>query len=120
MKTPTDTHIYRLADPAALAAASLSGQFEGEALDHADGFIHCSRKDQVAETLNLHFTSVEKIALASVRVDALGVSLKWEKSRGGEIFPHVYGAIPFSAIDSVRLLKRNDAGEWVLPEEMMV
>lgn len=114
----TDTVIYRFADPAALGAAALAGQFEGEAHDRRDGFIHCSARHQIEGTLLAHFSAVERVALAVIDAGALGDSLKWEKSRGGEDFPHIYGPLPFSAIRAVHLLKRDEAGEWRLPEEL--
>lgn len=114
----TDDVIYRFADPAALGAAALSGAYEGEAHDRADGFIHCSARDQLEGTLAAHFADVERIALAVIDANALGGSLKWEKSRGGELFPHLYGALPFAAIMSVHILRRDEAGGWRLPEDL--
>lgn len=114
----TDDVIYRFADPAALGAAALSGTFEGEAHDVRDGFIHCSARHQLEGTLAAHFDGVDRIALAVIDAKALGDSLKWEKSRGGELFPHLYGPLAFAAILSVHLLRRNDEGHWRLPEEL--
>lgn len=112
----TDT-LYRFADPASLALASLSGVFEGEALDRADGFIHLSTRDQLAGTLETHFGAVRHLALAEIDAAALGDTLKWERSRGGELFPHVYGVIAFSAIRAVHLMRRGEDEAWRLPEE---
>jgi beta-hydroxylase len=110
--------IYRFADPAALAASSVSGAFEGEAVDARDGFIHCSTRDQLAGTLAAHFAGVDRIALAEIDAGALGDALKWERSRDGETFPHVYGPIPFAAIRSIHLMHRDADGAWRLPEEL--
>lgn len=110
--------IYRFADPAALGAAALSGSYEGEAHDHADGFIHCSARHQLEGTLAAHFEGVDRVALAVIDAKALGGSLKWEKSRGGEDFPHIYGPLPFAAIMSVHILRRDGDGHWRLPEEL--
>lgn len=114
----TNDVIYRFADPAALGAAALSGAYEGEAHDHADGFIHCSARGQLEGTLAAHFEGVDRIALAVIDAKALGDSLKWEKSRGGELFPHIYRPLPFAAIMSVHILRRDEAGGWRLPEEL--
>lgn len=114
----TDDVIYRFADPAALGAASVSGVFDGEAHDRRDGFIHCSARNQIEGTLATHFAGVDRVALAVIDAEALGAALKWEKSRGGELFPHIYGPLPFAAIRSVHLLRRNDEGDWRLPEEL--
>lgn len=112
----TDT-LYRFADPASLAAASMSGVFGGEALDRADGFIHLSTRDQLAGTLEAHFGGVRHLALAGIDADALGDSLKWERARGGALFPHVYGDIPFSAIRAIHLMRRGEDEAWRLPED---
>lgn len=114
----TDDVIYRFADPAALGAAALSGTYEGGAHDQRDGFIHCSARHQLEGTLAAHFEGVDRVALAVIDARALGDSLKWEKSRGGELFPHIYGALPFAAIMSVHILRRDHDAHWRLPEEL--
>lgn len=114
----TDDLIYRLADPAALGAAAVSGVYEGEDHDRRDGFIHCSARHQIGGTLSAHYADVDRIALAVIDAGALGDSLKWEKSRSGEDFPHIYGVLPFTAIKSVHILRRDEAGGWRLPEEL--
>jgi uncharacterized protein (DUF952 family) len=110
--------VYRFADPAALAMAAATGAYEGEAMDRADGFIHCSARDQLEDTLAAHFDGVARIALAVIDAEALGGALKWEKSRGGALFPHVYGPIPFDAVRSVHILKRDETGAWRLPADL--
>lgn len=114
----SETLLYRLADPASLAHAAREGVFEGEALDRADGFIHLSTRDQLAETLETHFSHVERLALAVIDAGALGPMVKWEASRGGERFPHVYGQIPFSAIREIHLMRRSPDTAWQLPEDL--
>ena len=110
--------IYRIAEPAALAAASTAGVYAGTALDRADGFIHCSALDQLAGTLAAHFDAHERLAIAEIDAAALGAALKWEVSRGGERFPHVHGDIPFDAITAVHLIRRDEDGAWRLPEAL--
>ena len=110
--------IYRFADPAALAMAAASGAYEGEAFDKADGFIHVSARGQLEGTLATHFQGVDRIALAVIDAEALGDAVKWETSRGGEKFPHVYAPIPFDAVRSVHILKRGEDGGWRLPDEL--
>lgn len=114
MSTP---EIYRIADPAALAAASVSGAYEGEAHDRADGFIHCSSLAQIADTLQAHYADARRLAVAVIDAGALGGTLKWEASRGGELFPHIYGPLPFSAVRAVHLITRTEDG-WRLPQEL--
>lgn len=115
---PQDIYIYRLAAPEVMAQALPSGAFAGEVLDARDGYIHCSRRTQLEDTLSLHFDGVERLALAKICVEAVGDILKWEASRGGALFPHLYGPLPFSAIESVRLIRRNEEGDWVLPSDL--
>ncbi|TGY88142.1 DUF952 domain-containing protein [Marinicauda algicola] len=114
----SDDILYRLADPASLARAALDGVFEGEAIDLADGFIHLSTRAQLAGTLESHFSHLTRLALAEIDARELGAALKWEKSRGGELFPHVYGTIPFAAIRTVHLMRRSEDAPWQLPEEL--
>jgi beta-hydroxylase len=109
--------IYRIAPPDALAAASLQGAYQGEAFDKADGFIHASSRAQLAGTLAAHYAEAERLAVAVIDADALGDTLRWEVSRGGEKFPHIYGDLPWSAVTTVHLLKKDDEG-WRLPEEL--
>ncbi len=109
--------IYRIADPAALAAASLSGAYEGEAHDKADGFIHASTLEQLADTLQIHYADAGRLGVAEIDASALGDTLKWEVPRG-EMFPHIYGPVPFSAITGVHLIKRDEEGAWRLPPEL--
>jgi beta-hydroxylase len=74
------------------------GRFEGSPVDRADGFIHLSAADQVEGTLARHFAGKAGLVLAEVDLAALGDTVRWEESRGGALFPHVYGALPWSAI----------------------
>ena len=113
-----DTVIFRIAAPDALAAAATAGSYEGEAFDKADGFIHCSARGQLAETLSVHYGEAARLAVAEIDAEALAGTLKWETSRGGQAFPHVYGPIPWSAVRTVHLIGRDETGAWRLPEEL--
>jgi len=110
--------IYRIADPAALAQAAAAGVYQGEAHDKADGFIHASSLAQLADTLQLHYAQAERLAVAEIDADALGDLLKWEKSRGGALFPHIYGDLPMGAVTTIHLLQRDEDGGWRLPSEL--
>ncbi|PRX08932.1 UNVERIFIED_ORG: uncharacterized protein (DUF952 family) [Martelella mediterranea] len=79
-------------------AARSAGAYEGAAVDLADGFIHFSTAGQVAETANRHFTGQRDLLLVAVDPGRLGEALKFEPSRGGALFPHLYAALPFSAV----------------------
>jgi uncharacterized protein (DUF952 family) len=110
---------FRLAAPEEWAAAMAAGAFTGSEHDVRDGFIHLSAAGQVAGTLTKYYADQERLVLAEIDLDALGETVKWEKSRGGADFPHIYGDIPSAAVKSVRLLARNEAGEWMLPHEAL-
>jgi uncharacterized protein (DUF952 family) len=74
------------------------GIFTGAPVDLADGYIHLSAKDQLAETLTKHFAGQSGLVIAEVDLSAVGAPVKWEVSRGGAMFPHIYGPLPMSAV----------------------
>ena len=80
------------------AEFEVQGVFHGAPVDLADGYIHLSAKDQLQGTLEKHFAGQEDLVIAEVDLVVLGDSITWEASRGGVLFPHVYGDLPFSAI----------------------
>ena len=84
--------LYKILPAAEWRDALARGIFEGSAVDHKDGFIHLSAAHQVRETAARHFTGGEGLVLVSFVEEALE-NLKWEPSRGGDLFPHVYGPI---------------------------
>ena len=79
-----------------------AGRFEGSPADRADGFIHLSAEDQIEGTLARHYAGQSELILAEVDIGALGDKVRWEESRGGALFPHLYGTLPLSAIRSAR------------------
>lgn len=85
-----------------------NGAFTGAPVDLADGFIHLSAAGQVAETVAKHFAGQTGLVLAEVDLPALGDAVKWEVSRGGALFPHVYAAIPLSAVKSAKPMNDGD------------
>ena len=93
--------VYKILPRAEWEAACASGIFEGSAIDLKDGFIHFSAADQWAETLARHFIGQSDLLLVAVEAEALGPGLKWEVSRGGALFPHLYGAMPTDLVVSV-------------------
>lgn len=112
------TRAYRLANPERWATAMAEGRFTGEPHDVADGFIHLSAADQVEGTLVKHYNEHARLLLVEIDLAALGDTVKWEKSRGGALFPHVYGEIPASAVRGLRHIRRNEDGDWVLPSDL--
>lgn len=91
------------------------GLFDGAPVDIADGYIHLSARDQVAGTLEKHFAGQDDLILAMVDLAALGDRVKWEESRGGALFPHVYGPLPMNAVTTKAKLRLDETGRHVLP-----
>ncbi|MBI5201816.1 MAG: DUF952 domain-containing protein [Elusimicrobia bacterium] len=90
--------IYKLLRPAEWEALAASGSFAGSPDDVRDGFIHFSTAAQVKETAAKHFANAPELVLAEIDDSALGTALKWEPSRGGQLFPHLYAALPAAAV----------------------
>jgi uncharacterized protein (DUF952 family) len=85
--------VFKIVEGIRWDEAVAAGRFEGAAIDLADGFIHFSAADQVVETASRHFNGRAGLVLVAFDADALGASLRWETSRGGALFPHLYGAL---------------------------
>jgi uncharacterized protein (DUF952 family) len=84
------TLIYKILSRAEWEAAQAAGQLDGSAVDLADGFIHLSGADQAQETAAKYFVGQSDLVLLGVEAESLGEALKWEASRGGALFPHLY------------------------------
>ena len=110
------TTIYKIASKDLWRQAERAGRFDGAPIDHQDGFIHFSSADQVAETARLHFAGQTDLLLIAVNADALGDRLRWEDSRGGALFPHLYGSLDFAAVRWVKPLPWHDANGHVFPD----
>ncbi|MEM6471820.1 MAG: DUF952 domain-containing protein [Planctomycetota bacterium] len=85
--------VYKIVPSDVWDQAVASGEFRGSGIDLDDGFIHLSSAEQVRETAALHFAGQEGLLLIEFDTDDLGDALRWEASRGGAMFPHVYGSI---------------------------
>jgi uncharacterized protein (DUF952 family) len=108
--------IYKICDATAWRAADRAGIFAGAPVDLADGYIHFSAADQVADTAAKHFAGQRNLVLVAVDADALGPALKWEPSRGGALFPHLYGKLPLTAVRWNKPLPLGPDGRHVFPE----
>jgi uncharacterized protein (DUF952 family) len=97
-------------DAAAWRAAEAAGVFKGSAVDERDGFIHFSNAAQARETARLHFRNAADLVLLAVDADALGTALKWEPSRGGALFPHLYGPLACEAVIEARAVALDAEG----------
>ncbi len=92
------TTLYKILSRPQWEKARSAGVFEGSEVDISDGFIHLSSPHQVRETAQKHFSGQTDLLLVSVRAETLGETLKWEVSRGGALFPHIYGTLPIGAV----------------------
>ena len=97
--------IYKILPRAEWDAAVDAGTFLGSPIDLQDGFIHFSTGEQWPETLEKHFTGHTDLLLVAVEAEALGRELKWETSRGGALFPHLYGPLATSLALSVEPIR---------------
>ena len=108
--------IYKICASAMLQEARGRGRFEGSADDLRDGFLHLSAGHQVAGTLAKYFAGQRDLVLLAVDPDRLGAGLRWEKSRGGELFPHLYGPLDLDHVISIEALVLQEDGTHRLPE----
>lgn len=108
--------IYKICEQTSWLAATAAGQFHGSAVDARDGFIHLSTSTQLSETAHKHFAGQSALVLVAVDVEALGDKLKWERSRGGDLFPHLYAPLPLAAVRWARPLPEEVNGHRALPE----
>ena len=110
------SYVFKIAGNDEWAEAEASGNYSGSPDDARDGFIHFSSAAQVAGTLTKHFAGRNALVLACVDTARLGDDLKWEVSRGGKAFPHLYADLPMSAV--VRSLPIPDGTPGALAADM--
>ena len=90
-------------------------RFAGAPIDLADGYIHLSTHDQLTETVDRHFAGQSDLWVAAIDLSALGQTVRWEESRGGALFPHIYGPLPLDTVIAYGPIERNDDGMVKLP-----
>ena len=106
---------YKVLTADQMAALERDGSFAGAPVDLADGYIHLSTADQLTETVDKHFAGQSDLHVAAVDLGAFGESLKWEESRGGQLFPHLYGPLLLETVIAYSPLRRDDRGAVRLP-----
>lgn len=109
------TRIYKVLTETELKEARAAGSFEGSTDDRRDGFIHLSAADQLEGTLAKHFAGRPDLMLLTIDAEMLGSALRWEPSRGGGLFPHLYGPLPLAAVLSSATLPLDADGRHVVP-----
>ena len=108
--------IYKIASVADWAAAKKAGQLVGTPVDLADGYIHFSTAAQLAETLDRHYRGKAGLVLATVDPESVAADLRWEPSRGGQLFPHLYAPLPMNVVIAERKLDARPDGGFDLSE----
>jgi uncharacterized protein (DUF952 family) len=108
--------IYHMCRSTEWEAAQAAGAYGGSSQDAAGGFIHFSTAAQVVESAAKHRAGQSGLVLLAVDAAACGDALKWEPSRGGQLFPHLYGALPLSAVRWVKDVPLGDGGRHVFPQ----
>ena len=107
--------IFKICTAGEWADAENDGAFRGSAVDLQDGFIHFSTATQVAETAAKHFAGQRDLVLVAFDADVLGEKLKWEPSRGGALFPHLYASLPVRAALWAKPLPLDEEGRHAFP-----
>jgi uncharacterized protein (DUF952 family) len=112
------TTVYKIVAVDLWQAAEDSGVFTGAGIDLNDGFIHLSTGAQARRTAQLYFKGQGNLVLVAVDGARLGAALKYEPSRDGDLFPHLYGPLPLAAVLSVRPLPIGIDGNHIFPQDI--
>ena len=107
--------IYKICPESLWREAQTAGVFRGAPVDAQDGFIHFSTAAQAVETAAKHFAGQHNLLLLHVDTTRLGEQLKWEASRGGALFPHLYGDLALAAVTKVDALPLGVDGAHIFP-----
>ncbi len=110
--------IYHMCKAEEWQAAKASGSYAGSRQDQADGFIHFSALEQLAVSAAKHRAGQEGLILIEADTERLGAALRWEVSRGGALFPHLYGALPVTAVTRTWPLPLGDDGQHRFPADL--
>jgi uncharacterized protein (DUF952 family) len=108
--------VYKICRASEWEAAVAAGRYDGSEVDRRDGFIHFSTARQVAETAARHFAGQGDLVLVAIPAAALGAALRYEPSRGGDLFPHLYAALDPARAQSVRPLPLGGDGRHAFPD----
>lgn len=106
---------YKVLTNEQMMALEHDGTFAGAPVDLEDGYIHMSTAAQLTETVDKHFAGQENLHVAAIDLEALGDKIRWEESRGGQLFPHLYGALTLDTVVAYSELHRESDGTVRLP-----
>ena len=111
--------IYKILTPAHWAQMCADGALTPQGVDAADGYVHFSTAAQLTETLDKHYAGHGDLVLLAIASDDLGLALKWEVSRGGDMFPHLYDTLHIDDVRADFLLNgtRDGLDEWLASSE---
>ncbi|CAN7153386.1 DUF952 domain-containing protein [Devosia sp. LjRoot16] len=112
----TPEFIYKVASREIYDASLAAGRFVGQPIDLKDGYIHFSSAPQLGETIRLYFAGLGDQVLFQVPAAPLGEALKWEASRDGDLFPHLFASLPMSAVSNMTRLDVPADGLVSLPD----
>ena len=107
--------VYKIVPSELWRNAVAIGRFEGAAIDLSDGYIHLSTASQVRETARLHFKGQDDLLIVAVNGERLGNALRYEASRGGQLFPHLYAKLDVRLAEHVWPLARDESGAFIFP-----
>ena len=110
--------IYKICPEALWREAELSSRFKGAPVDLADGYIQFSTGAQLRETLARHFSGQTDLLLIAIDGEKLGTALRYEPSRGGALFPHLYAALDPRSVRWVAPLPAGPGGSHLVPEDV--
>lgn len=113
-----DAIVYKILARAEWQEMQAAGRFAGSAVDRADGFIHLSTARQVRETARRHFSGASDLMLLAVATAPIAAALRYEPSRGGALFPHLFGELPLAAVTRSWPLAARADGEFAFPAEV--
>ena len=106
---------FKVLTSSQMEALLTNGRFAGAPIDLADGYIHLSTAAQLDETVAKHFAGQSGLHIAAIDLVRLGDAVRWEPSRGGQLFPHIFGALPMSAVTGHCPLEFGQDGSIVIP-----
>ena len=110
--------IYKISPRLAWKQAEERGVFTGAPVDTQDGYIHFSAAHQVRATAAKHFSGQKDLVLVCIPSEALGDALRWEASRGGDSFPHLYAPLPTKLASAVIDMPLQADGRHLLPKDI--